>query len=1048
MLWGVAKVLFRALLIVVVIVVLLGGAGAVRLTQGPISLAIVGPYIADSLNDADGQYRFTFKDVVLAWAGWDQRVSVALVDGALMTRDGAVLVRAPRIAVGFHLPALAAGRIEPNSLELIAPRVHLLRHADGTVDFGVGEVDGEPADQQGELFAQVLRGEGPPVIRELSRVGIVDARVQVSDEISGAAWRVDDLDLWLFRVDGGIAVDGAARAQFAGRPASATFSTRYAYGDQPTNIAVTITDLVPAGLAEIADPPLRDSLSGMAVPVSGRADVTLDDAGALAGFSFDLSVAPGQVTVPDSGLPPLHLKSARMKGEVSGDVSQITLQEVSVQTDDGLQLSLQGTIANPRSELAADIEGRFDGLAFERLAHYWPAGAVDGAREWVTQRVVAGAARDGVFSLHLKPGDLARDALPADAAQMSFRFDAVGANVWDPLPAITGAGGTLRINASELELVLETAQAGALALSEGRVVIAGLSDPGIVHAADITFVARASTRDALLVLNRPPLGLISDLGLDPDSVDGQSAIRASFVIPLLKELSLDEIRYEASANLVGFAVPKIFDLFALSDGEVSLSVKPDGLDASGYIALNGVPARFGWRSDFDETASLYPSRYRFEATLDDAGRDALKLSLAPYLTGSTPLSVALNVTRDGAVDMSGSADLKDAVLTIAELPWSKPAGDPGTLAFQAAVAVDGSIGVRRFDIKTGGDAIVGAATLEASGRLRQLTLETVRAGANDFSGTVTFPTDGAPTARIQGKSLDLRAHLDIAGDVTAPAGRATKSAETDIALSLAVANLIVREDIVLSDAKARAVRRDGAWTGIQADGALNGGPAITVAGASKDGDLRLTLQSADAGTVARVLGWFDELHGGALLVTASVPEEGDDWAITGDIQIDGFRIARASILTRILTLGSLTGVRDLLSGDGISFRRLNAPFTLTAEAFAVRDGRAAGPALGLTFAGALDLIGDGLKVKGTAVPAYSFNRVLGAIPLLGSVLVGTEGGGVFAIDYEVAGTQSEPKVSVNALSSLTPAFLRNIISVMESKSDKDNGAPLPGSDQK
>ena len=56
---------------------------------------------------------------------------------------------------------------------------------------------------------------------------------------------------------------------------------------------------------------------------------------------------------------------------------------------------------------------------------------------------------------------------------------------------------------------------------------------------------------------------------------------------------------------------------------------------------------------------------------------------------------------------------------------------------------------------------------------------------------------------------------------------------------------------------------------------------------------------------------------------------------------------------------------------------------------------------------------------------------LGAIPILGELLIGRKGEGVFAFTYRVGGTLGKPKVSVNLLSALAPGFLRRIVEGLE-----------------
>ncbi|MED6311114.1 MAG: AsmA-like C-terminal domain-containing protein, partial [Pseudomonadota bacterium] len=85
-----------------------------------------------------------------------------------------------------------------------------------------------------------------------------------------------------------------------------------------------------------------------------------------------------------------------------------------------------------------------------------------------------------------------------------------------------------------------------------------------------------------------------------------------------------------------------------------------------------------------------------------------------------------------------------------------------------------------------------------------------------------------------------------------------------------------------------------------------------------------------------------------------------------------------------------------------------------------------GSSIGITVEGALDLEEDIAELKGTVVPAYTVNRVLGQIPILGPILTGGENEGVFAASYAVNGPLEDPAIAVNPLSALAPGFLRKL----------------------
>lgn len=107
----------------------------------------------------------------------------------------------------------------------------------------------------------------------------------------------------------------------------------------------------------------------------------------------------------------------------------------------------------------------------------------------------------------------------------------------------------------------------------------------------------------------------------------------------------------------------------------------------------------------------------------------------------------------------------------------------------------------------------------------------------------------------------------------------------------------------------------------------------------------------------------------------------------------------------------------------------------------LHEGRAAGPAIGATFAGMLDRKAERIDVTGTLVPVYTLNNILGAVPLLGDILISKKGEGIFGLTYAMKGNLNEPQVSINPLSVLTPGIFRRIFEFDPPKMPPPEPAP-------
>ena len=141
------------------------------------------------------------------------------------------------------------------------------------------------------------------------------------------------------------------------------------------------------------------------------------------------------------------------------------------------------------------------------------------------------------------------------------------------------------------------------------------------------------------------------------------------------------------------------------------------------------------------------------------------------------------------------------------------------------------------------------------------------------------------------------------------------------------------------------------------------------------------------------------------------------------LKIFEFSLKELPALTKILTLASLQGIADLLSGEGVGFEELEMNFTSKKNLIQINELYAIGPAISILMEGYVEK--DKLvSLKGTLVPATTINKFVGSIPILGEILVGKKTGeGVFGVSFKLKGPPKNIKTSVNPIKTLTPRFI-------------------------
>ncbi|MDC3187904.1 AsmA-like C-terminal region-containing protein [Candidatus Pelagibacter sp.] len=145
------------------------------------------------------------------------------------------------------------------------------------------------------------------------------------------------------------------------------------------------------------------------------------------------------------------------------------------------------------------------------------------------------------------------------------------------------------------------------------------------------------------------------------------------------------------------------------------------------------------------------------------------------------------------------------------------------------------------------------------------------------------------------------------------------------------------------------------------------------------------------------------------------------------LNIYDFKLKELPVLTKILTLASLQGIADILSGEGIRFDEFEMKFKNQGDLMTIDEVYAIGPAISVLMSGYVE---DNklISLRGTLVPATTINKTISSIPVLGKILVGNKTGeGVFGVSFKIKGPPKKLETTVNPIKTLTPRFITRTI---------------------
>ena len=146
-------------------------------------------------------------------------------------------------------------------------------------------------------------------------------------------------------------------------------------------------------------------------------------------------------------------------------------------------------------------------------------------------------------------------------------------------------------------------------------------------------------------------------------------------------------------------------------------------------------------------------------------------------------------------------------------------------------------------------------------------------------------------------------------------------------------------------------------------------------------------------------------------------------ASNSQLRIYDFKLKELPLLTKILTLASLQGIADILSGEGIRFEEFEMNFKNKGNLMTIDEIYAIGPAISILMDGYVEK-NNLISLRGTLVPATTINKFIGSLPVLGKILVGSKTGeGVFGVSFKIKGPPKKLETSVNPIKTLTPRFI-------------------------
>lgn len=695
---------------------------------------------------------------------------------------------------------------------------------------------------------------------------------------------------------------------------------------------------------------------------------------------------------------------------------------------------LRGTFTGGERSVGIRLSGRMRDVSAPILKRLWPPIIAPNSRKWVNTNILAGRITDGEFVINLPVDGLAEGVknklIPNDAIAARFGLEGVSTTYFGGLPPIVEASGegTLGGDTFSLRLdkgVVRTPSGKQVDLSKGTLKMTALLAP--MTPADIRLEGQGSVPAFIEYLDLDPLNLVTKSGGKARDLTGDATVAVELDLPLKQIVKRDDVKVSATAKLRGAGLKNALDGIDLSNGEIDLKITENSIRAEGPAKLNDIPAKVTWWRDGGAES---PQNAIIETTLDAKQRDAIGAKVNDFVSGPVKVKVKVEGFRDEVRKIRVDADLSKASLRLAAIDWWRPPAPRTTASFDYTPG-DGKAGrIDNLAIKGDGFLMKGQLAINGAGVISEAKFPTVVLNEDNRFGVVVTQSSEATNVSVNGMSFDARPMIrSLFASRPAPSGGDQGSGKGKgkgkgvVIVDAVVDKVYAHRGEVVTGVAGSVVMRDGYVERATLNGSFFSGQPITIrVMPADDGGRDLRIGGRDAGSALRAANLYSKVAGGQIDFTAKLGGGADSTVRNGRLTLRDFEVRDEAALAELDQKGrpKRAGPRK----GGVVFSRLTLPFTSDARFIRIGDTLVKGPELGATAQGLIRKNDGAIDIDGTIIPAYALNSAIGEIPILGQILTGGKGEGIFGLTYAVGGTMSKPRFQVNPVSAIAPGILR------------------------
>lgn len=1020
------RFLVRCLIATAVILVLI----FIRLAYSPTPVDFLGETITEPFDAAFPNQDLTYRGVFLEW-NWDHAAfEFSLSDAAVRNDDGTTLAAFPRLAIDFDALNLFAGNFIPERVDIYGAEINMDWGAKGfqeKVENALFNPDEElPTPEELErppvirFMETLLKGEGEDSpLKDLKEVSVTNSTITLLERDSGVVWTMPGSDVVISRSGVGLALDADLTLVSEGEEVEIAVRSEKT-GDGLNLTRVEMQGLNPTRLAREVG--LTGIFETANMPLYGSVSLFQNEKGGINHLGFDLGGGPGTIFYAPFQNAPAAFEDMVFKGTLSPAEKVISVELLRLSVDEAV-IEGDGFVEFEEGEGSPGVRMVFTGsdLSIKTLLKLWPPVPRSGGREWIEENITSGKLTGIQAEMAFTPETWGQKPLPNDAFHIAMEFEGGDIHFLRPMPPMTSARGVLTIEGNELHALVESGIVDGLEVNDLRFDIADLtlSKHQMGHA---SFALKGDMQRFMRFVDQEPLNVFSKNNIDPGDYFGAADLVARLEVPLYQDAPPEATTYTIEGTITDARAPKLMADGGLTEGVLQMTITPAGLVANGTGKLKEVPFDFYWTQDFS-VAPANPFTTRVELVGDLSDDDLHIFGLPDDLTMEGTARVYMSLKgKDGDLkEGTGTGDFFKAKVEAPKMDWHKAANRRADASFDLEWT-ETELLVRNAVIKSPELTFQGGFIFDRqTGLMIRADVPVYVAGRHDLNATARQLDNGVLDVTINARTLNAIPFLETMFEDTG------ESFAPNMQMRLMAAEVYGLNAVQFSNFSSDALKLNEYWVEANVLGAIDDGGVFQLALTHDDQGRHLQLESDNAGRLALGADVFRNATGGRLVLSADMNVFEDPLFAEGTMSATDFRMVKSSVLIAKLAEDERSGLDEMIREGGVTFAQLEIPFVLSDGIFDISDAKITGPSLGFTMEGEIDQEFNRLNINGTIVPAYSLNTFISRIPIIGTIIAGGSGEGLFGLNYRITGTRENPNVDFKPLSAVAPGILRKLL---------------------